>query len=97
MNKNHKLKMLTKANLEMRETDKKLRTEALNLVIKLYHFVRWLDVEMCKPSSPEGGQRIAKTTHQLEIMIDRFVFCSLGIDCRSLTRLKVNIKNSEKK
>lgn len=45
-------------------------------------FMRWLDAEMMKPSTPERGSRIATATNALNMAVDQVRYFTLGVDYR---------------
>lgn len=46
-------------------------------------FMRWLDAEMMKPSSPERGRRIGTALNGLGMAVDRVRFFTLDVDYRN--------------
>ena len=62
-----------------RETTKHLKGLVANVTL----FMRYLDEEMAKPSSPERGGEIAKLANRLNIATDRARFFGLNIDFRT--------------
>lgn len=45
-------------------------------------FIRWLDAEIMKPSTPERGRRFAVAVNALEMAVDRVRYGALGVDFR---------------
>jgi hypothetical protein len=52
------------------------------LVASNQQFMRWLDAEMVKPSTPERGGRIAKALNALNMQVDSIRFFTLGVNWR---------------
>jgi valyl-tRNA synthetase len=58
--------------------EKALRT----LVDQNQQFMRWLDVEMVKPTSATRGHRIAQALNALGMAVDHVRYFTLGVDYR---------------
>lgn len=76
------------------------RKELVGLTEIVTGFLQRLDMEMCGPSTPERGKRVADISNKLEMINDRIRYHVLGSDYRTDTkpaRQKAERKERERK
>lgn len=54
-----------------------------SLVKDAQEFMRWMDAEMDKPSTPARGGRIAQAVNALNMRVDSIRYAELGVDFRT--------------